>query len=122
MFPEGEFSLSQRKRKKDATTMVCTNMILIGTLKDNMNFDVLTRRHFQFTYFLLFLPQERRPVLNRAKLRIFEKRAICKIFKKTTMLTQYTLRIGYYKLLKVTKINVCDGGVLSDTRQWLHTI
>ena len=66
--------------------------------------------------------QERRPVLNRAQLRIFKKRAIRKIFKKTTMLTQYTLRIGYYKLLKVTKINVCDDGVLSDTRQWLHTI
>ena len=31
------------------------NMILIGTLKDNMNFDVLTRSRFQFTYFLPFL-------------------------------------------------------------------
>ena len=56
--PEGEFSSSQPKRKKDAASMVCTNMILIGTLKDNMNFDVLTRSRFQFTYFLLFLQHE----------------------------------------------------------------
>ena len=52
------WSLLQPKRKKDAATMVCTNMILIGTLKDNMNFDVLTRSCFQFTYFLLFLLDE----------------------------------------------------------------
>ena len=52
------WSSSQPKRKKDAANMVCTNMILIGTLKDNMNFDVLTRRRFQFTYFLLFLLDE----------------------------------------------------------------
>ena len=56
--PGGEFLSSQPKRKKDAATMVCTNMILIGTLKDNMNFDVLTRSRFQFTYFLLFLLDE----------------------------------------------------------------
>ena len=52
------WSSSQPKRKKDAATMACMNMILIGTLKDNMNFDVLTRSCFQFTYFLLFLLHE----------------------------------------------------------------
>ena len=64
--PEGEFSSSQPKRKKDAATMVCTNMILIGTLKDNMNFDILTRRRFQFTYFLLFLLDEAPERKNRS--------------------------------------------------------
>ncbi len=73
-------------------------------------------------YWIAIQTQERRPVLNRAQLRIFKKRAIRKIFKKRPYLTQYTLRIGYYKLLKVTKTNVCDHGVLSDTRQWLHAI
>ena len=66
MFPEGEFSSSQPKRKKDAATMVCTNMILIGTLKDNMNFDVLTRSRFQFTYFLPFLLDEAPERKNRS--------------------------------------------------------
>ena len=51
-------SLTQPKRKKDATTMAYMNMILIGTLKDNMNFDILIRSCFQFTYFLLFLLDE----------------------------------------------------------------
>ena len=64
--PEGEFSSSQPKRKKDAATMVCTNMILIGTLKDNMNFDVLTRSRFQFTYFLPFLLDEAPERKNRS--------------------------------------------------------
>ena len=64
--PEGEFSSLQPKRKKDAATMVCTNMIVIGTLKDNMNFDVLTRSRFQFTYFLLFLLDEAPERKNRS--------------------------------------------------------
>ena len=38
--------------------MACMNMILIGTLKDNMNFDIQSRNRFQFTYFLLFLLDE----------------------------------------------------------------
>ena len=56
--PEGEFSSSRLKQKKNAATKACMNMILIGTLKDNMNFDVPTRSCFQFTYFLLFLLDE----------------------------------------------------------------
>ena len=54
MFPEGEFSSSQPKRKKDAATMVFTNMILIETLKNNMNFNILSRNRFQFNDFVLF--------------------------------------------------------------------
>ena len=46
--------------------MACMNMILIGTLKDNMNFDVLTRSRFQSTYFLLFLPDEAPERKNRS--------------------------------------------------------
>ena len=64
--PEGEFSSSRLKRKKNAATMACMNMILIGTLKDNMNFDVLTRSRFQFTYFLLFLLDEAPERKNRS--------------------------------------------------------
>ena len=46
--------------------MACMNMILIGTLKDNMNFDVLTRSRFQFTYFLPFLLDEAPERKNRS--------------------------------------------------------
>ena len=46
--------------------MACMNMILIGTLNDKMNFDVLTRRRFQFTYFLLFLLDEAPERKNRS--------------------------------------------------------
>ena len=52
------WSLSTLKRKKDTVTMACTNMILIGTLKDNMNFDVLTRNRFLIHYFVLFWQHE----------------------------------------------------------------
>ncbi len=50
--------LSQPKRKKDATTMACMNMILVGTLKNNMNFDILSRNCFLIYYFVLFLLDE----------------------------------------------------------------
>ena len=46
--------------------MAFMNMILIGTLNDNMNFDVLIRRRFQFTYFLLFLLDEAPERKNRS--------------------------------------------------------
>ena len=38
--------------------MAYMNMILIGTLKDNIKYDILSRSCFQFTYFLLFLLDE----------------------------------------------------------------
>ena len=45
---------SSSKQKKNATTMAYMNMILIRTLKDNMNFDIVSKNCFQFTHFLLF--------------------------------------------------------------------
>ena len=38
--------------------MAYMNMILTGTLKDNIKCDILSRNRFQFTYFLLFLLDE----------------------------------------------------------------
>ena len=49
------WSLSQPKRKKDAATMAYMNMILIGTLKDNMNYNIASRNCFLIYYFILFL-------------------------------------------------------------------
>ena len=49
------WSSSQPKRKKDATTMAHMNMILIRTLKDNMNYDIPSRNRFLIYYFVLFL-------------------------------------------------------------------
>ena len=46
--------------------MVCTNMILIGTLKDNMNFDVLSRNCILVHYFVLFLLHEAPERKNRS--------------------------------------------------------
>ena len=47
-------SSSELNRKKDATTMAHMNMILIGTLKDNINCDILSRNRFLFDCFVLF--------------------------------------------------------------------
>ena len=41
--------------EKDATTMAYMNMILIGTLKDNIKYDILSRNRFLIHYFVLFL-------------------------------------------------------------------
>ena len=49
------WSSLQPKRKKDAATMAYMNMILIGTLKDNMNYDIPSRNRFLIYYFVLFL-------------------------------------------------------------------
>ena len=38
--------------------MASMNMILIEALKDNMNFNILSRNHILFTYFVLFLLHE----------------------------------------------------------------
>ena len=45
---------SQPKQKKDATTMTHMNLILIATLKDNINYDILSRNCFLIHYFVLF--------------------------------------------------------------------
>ena len=44
----------QPKQKKDAITMAYMNMILFGALKDNINFDIVSRNCFLFNYFVLF--------------------------------------------------------------------
>ena len=45
---------SQPTRKKEATTMAYMDMILIGMLNNNMNFDILSRNCVLFDYFVLF--------------------------------------------------------------------
>ena len=47
--------LLKPKRKKHATVMAYMNMILIGTLKDNINYDIPSRNRFLIYYFVLFL-------------------------------------------------------------------
>ena len=56
-FPENCSILTtvvETNREKDAATMAYMNMILIGTLKDNIKYDILLRNRFLIHYFVLF--------------------------------------------------------------------
>ena len=52
--------------------MAYMNMILIGTLNNNINIDILSRNRFQFNYFVLFLLQHLiHPILEYTIFRLF---------------------------------------------------